>query len=1057
MKKRSCINGLSLIVIFLLLAFAFNVSAEKLPVWQSQHSLGMNKLDPHYYVLPYNSEQEVLSRDYEKSPFYMDLNGQWKFHWVRNPDGRPETFFEKDFFDGHWADIEVPGNWERQGYGLPIYVNENYEFVHPMFGMDRPNPPLVPDEHNEVGCYRRTFTVPENWRDRRTVLCLEGVNSFYYVWLNGELLGYNMDSKTPAEWDVTDKLTEGENVLAVEVYRWSAGSYLECQDYWRISGIERDVYLYSTPKVHIADYEVGSSLETKTYKDGIFDLNVTIGGALEGEALLDYELLDDKGAVVLKDSKTVVSGGAQTVVAFETKVLNSVKPWSAEAPHLYHLVLNLTDVQGRDAHITGNHVGFRSSEVKDGQYLFNGQPILIKGVNRHEHTQRGRTVDEESMLADIRLMKQHNINTVRNAHYPNDKRWYELCNIYGLYVIDEANVESHGMGYGPASLAKDTTWLQQHLERNQRMYHRSKNQPSVVIWSMGNEAGDGINFEKTYEWLKSVEKNRPVQYEMARETAHSDIYARMYRSVEEIRAYAASNPVRPYILCEYAHAMGNSVGGLKDYWDVFESEPQVQGGCIWDWVDQTFREVDENGRWYWAYGGDYGPEDVPSFGNFNANGLISADRQPYPHLKEVGKVYQYVKAELVNTENLTVKVKNWYDFTNLDALTLRWEVKSDLGKVLLSGNQIVSAVPGETFMLQLANGQFSVPANNREVFLNLNWELNEARPFKSEGFRVAYDQFVIAASEAPKTPSSSAHGRRYTINGTSASNQDVSVSFSESTGELVSYIYKGQELLASPLSVSVDRAPTDNDRRDWNGGRHWEQLGLSSLNPVDVSVNLMRAGRNLQVLVRQAYTNQKDQKIMDVALTYILNPDGEMLVSGLVTPDTSVVKTLARVGLSFDMPASYNQVHYFGRGDHETYADRKQNGTIDYYQTTTDRMYVNYVVPQSCGNRTDTRWMAITHPNGPGLFVSSEVPFEFAALPYSDAELKAATHYNQLPAVSNATSLHLNAVQSGIGTATCGPGVLPQYLVSAAPTAINFRIKPVTEGVQDNWAKWYGQ
>ena len=631
------------------------------PEWQSQYAIGKNKLAPHTYIWPYANADAAGEGNYEQSPYYMSLNGKWKFHWVKNPDHRPKDFYKPSFYTGGWADIDVPGNWERQGYGTAIYVNETYEFDDPLFNFKK-NPPLVPYAENEVGSYRCTFTVPADWKDRRIVICCEGVISFYYIWVNGHMLGYNQGSKTPAEWDITDYVQAGENIVALEVYRWSAGSYLECQDMWRLSGIERDVYLYSTPRQFIADYKVTSSLDKKEYKEGFFGLDVTVEGSATGVSTLAYSLEDTAGKTILQNEIPIKNRGLSNSIIFDEQSLPGVKRWSAEHPNLYTLILTLKDDAGHITHLTGCKVGFRTSEIKDGRFCINGVPILIKGANRHEHSQLGRTVSKELMEEDIRLMKQHNLNTVRNSHYPTHPYWYQLCDRYGLYVIDEANIESHGMGYGPASLAKDSTWLPAHMDRMQRMYERAKNHPGIVIWSLGNEAGNGINFERTYDWMKSVETTRPIQYERAEQNYNTDIYCRMYRSVEELLAYARQTEpkvYRPFIMTEYLHAMGNSGGGLKEYMDVFETEPIVQGGCIWDWVDQSFREIDADGRWYWTYGGDYGPKNVPSFGNFCCNGLVNAVREPHPHLLEVKKAYQYIKTILIDKSNLTLSIKNW--------------------------------------------------------------------------------------------------------------------------------------------------------------------------------------------------------------------------------------------------------------------------------------------------------------------------------------------------------------------------------------------------------------
>ena len=1020
MKKRSF-----LLLTYLLGITLLPLAAQNLPEWQSQYAVGLNKLAPHSYVWPYQNEQDVLKGEHESSPYYQSLNGTWKFHWVKNPDNRPKDFYQPDFYTGGWADIQVPGNWERQGYGLPIYVNETYEFDDKLFNFKK-NPPLVPYEENEVGSYRRTFTVPESWEGRRVVLCLEGVISFYYVWVNGELLGYNMGSKTPSEWDITDHLKKGENTLAVEVYRWSAGSYLECQDFWRLSGIERDVYLYSTPKAHIADYTVTASLEKENYRDGIFGLDVQVEGIqTDKKPVLSYELLDQQNKEVFSGKVEGEFTGTTANYRLADQLLPKVNAWSAENPYLYQLVLKLETASG-DQHLTGRAIGFRTSEIKNGQFCINGKPILVKGTNRHEHSQQGRTVSKELMLKDILLMKQHNINTVRNSHYPTNPYWYELCNKYGLYMIDEANIESHGMGYGPASLAKDSTWLTAHLDRTRRMFERSKNHPAIVIWSLGNEAGNGINFERTYDWLKEHDKTRPVQYERAEENYNTDIYCRMYRSVEDIKAYVSRDDIyRPFILCEYVHAMGNSVGGLKDYWDVFESEPMAQGGCVWDWVDQSFREIDENGKWFWSYGGDYGPANVPSFGSFCCNGLVNAAREPHPHLYEVKKVYQNIKSQLVDPKNLTISVKNWFDFTNLNAYTLHWKVTGDNGQLIASGKQVVDAEPQQTVTVTL--GKVNLPKQIAEAYLDLSWTPNVKPNWSDSIPEVAYDQFVITAN--PKAESAA-----------SLSKAQVAIQIDEQTGALKSYTINGEEMLVSPVVLSLYRSITENDNRDWNSARQWKAAGLNSLQQKAVSVKTNAKGGTAVVEL----VNGKDQKVGDVTFVYSLDKTGKLNIETKLTPVDTLVKTYARVGLTFEMADQFNQVNYLGRGDHETQADRKQSGRIGIYQTTAERMFHYYVVPQATGNRTDTRWMKLTDKAGNGLSFDSNKLFQFCVRPYTDEVIEQAKHINELYKTGTVT-VHLDAEQTGVGTATCGPGVLPQYQVNAKAYSFSFSLEPAVK------------
>lgn len=996
------------------------------PEWQSQYAIGKNKLEPHSYVWPYETADALRSGNYEQSPYYMSLNGTWKFHWVKNPDLRPKDFYKPSFYTGGWADINVPGNWERQGYGTAIYVNETYEFDDPLFNF-RKNPPLVPYEENEVGSYRRTFTLPADWRDRRIVICCEGVISFYYIWVNGHQLGYNQGSKTPAEWDITDYVKEGENTVALEVYRWSAGAYLECQDMWRLSGIERDVYLYSTPRRFISDYKVTSSLDKQTYKEGLFALEATVEGAATGASTLEYTLEDPSGKTILKKEIPVKSRGLSNFVTFDEQTLPDVKRWSAEHPNLYSLTLALKNDAGQVTHLTGGNVGFRTSEIKDGRFCINGVPVLVKGANRHEHSQLGRTVSRELMEQDIRLMKQHNLNTVRNSHYPTHPYWYQLCDRYGLYVIDEANIESHGMGYGPASLAKDTTWLPAHMDRTRRMYERSKNHPAIVIWSLGNEAGNGVNFERTYDYMKSIERTRPIQYERAEQNYNTDIYCRMYRSVDELLAYARQTEpkvYRPFIMTEYLHAMGNSCGGLREYMEVFEIEPIVQGGCIWDWVDQSFREIDADGRWYWTYGGDYGPKNIPSFGNFCCNGLVNAVREPHPHLLEVKKAYQYIKAKLVDSKKLTLSIKNWYDFTNLNAYTLHWQVVGDDGRVIADGTRQVDAAPHAT--VEVALGAVRLPADVREAWLNLSWTPVEAAPFIGTDYEVAYDQFPLAGNRNYRAPEAKLSGK-------------VEMDIDPVTGALRSYIYKGEEMLASPVMLSLYRPATDNDNREKVGGaKVWKKAGLDKLAQRALSVKTSARGGRSEVEL----LNARNERLGTATFIYTLKKDGALDVQTYFVPDTAVVASLARVGLTFEMPDAYSRVAYLGRGEHETYIDRNTSGRIGIYHTDVERMFHYYVRPQATGNRTDVRWMQLADEAGEGLAFRSDVPFQFSVIPFTDECLDAATHVNQLRR-EGVVTVHLDAAQAGVGTATCGPGVQPQYRVPVQEYKFRFTIRPL--------------
>ena len=704
-----------------------------------------------------------------------------------------------------------------------------------------------------------------------------------------------------------------------------------------------------------------------------------------------------------------------------------MKRWSAEHPYLYTLIISLKNTSGEIIHLTGCNVGFRTSEIKDGRFCINGVPILVKGANRHEHSQLGRTVSKELMEQDIRLMKQNNLNTVRNSHYPTHPYWYHLCDLYGLYIIDEANIESHGMGYGAASLAKDSTWLPAHMDRVQRMYERSKNHPAIIIWSLGNEAGNGINFERTYDWMKSVEQSRPVQYERAEQQYNTDIYCRMYRSVDELLAYAhqtSPKVYRPFIMTEYLHTMGNSGGGLKEYMEVFESEPVVQGGCIWDWVDQSFREVDAHGKWYWAYGGDYGPENIPSFGNFCCNGLVNAIREPHPHLKEVKKAYQYIKCTLKDPKNLTIAIKNWYDFTNLNAYVLKWSIVGDNGKMLAKGEQSIEAAPHATTEVSL--GGVRLPRNIREAYLNLSWTPKKKSAFIGTDDEVAYDQFVLPANSQ----------YRPTL---AKLSEKPEIQIDPKTGALTSYIYEGQEYLASPVRLSLYRPATDNDNREKKGGaKVWRKLGLNHL--VQRVLSVKTSGHTSYSEVE--LLNDKNETIGSATFEYTIRKDGILSVQTRFVPDTTFVSSLARVGLVFEMPHSFNRVTYLGRGEHETYADRKLSGRIGIYHTDAERMFHYYVRPQATGNRTDVRWMQVSDELEKGLSVWGEKPFEFSVSPFTDENIDAAGHINELKRNGTVT-VHLDALQSGVGTATCGPGVLAPYLVPVKEYLFSFEIRPL--------------
>lgn len=1002
-----------------LMAYGFAFASA--PEWQDMNAFRIGQIDAHQLVVPYgdNAVDEISRFKYDQSPYYLSLNGDWKFNWVKNPDNRPIDFYKPDFDISQWSDITVPGNWECQGYGNRIYVNTRYEFDSPKFNFTK-NPPFVPYEANEVGSYRRSFTVPEDWEGRRVVLCVEGATSFYYVWVNGHYLGCNQDSKTAAEWDITETLVPGENSVSLEVYRWSAGAYLECQDMWRVSGIERDVYLYSTPRTYIADYTVRTPLDAQNYRDGILSIDVEIQGEQNPTADIKYNLYNQAGKIV----STGITGIAGTVHFVDT--VYNVSAWSAEHPNLYTLVLDLNDKNGATFETVGCNVGFKTSEIKDGQFCLNGVPILIKGVNRHSHSNiTGHAVDRETMLKDIELMKRHNINTVRNSHYPAARLWYHLCDIYGLYLIDEANIESHGMGYGDESLAKVPEWLPAHMDRTQRMYAKSKNHPSVTFYSLGNEAGNGINFEETYKWLKSVENNRPVQYERAEFDYNTDVIACMYSSIDAVRNYVTRPDVkRPFILCEYAHAMGNSVGGLKDYWNLFESEPFAQGGCIWDWVDQSFPLIDNNGKQYWAYGGDFGDADVPTDWSFCCNGLVNSDRSPHPHLAEVKSVYQNIKSHLIAPDSLTVEIKNWFDFTDLNNFILHWTVTDAEGNIYRDGSDIISVSPHHTLIKSL--GAIPADTSGQELFLNLSWTPRVETEFVPNDYEIAFDQLAINQRLTYK-PGKPVKLKRK--DNTFSANHNLSFTISDRTGAISDIKSNGKCLISDPMVLSLYRPQTENDER--YHGPQWKAAGLDG-----ISQTLKDLTFKDNIVTAIITVNGKDgQDIGTTVMRYYVTDDDHLNIDGTFSPNKEVVTSLARVGLTFTLPDStYRNFSYIGRGPVETYADRKSCGRIARHTATPVADFHPYIVPQSTGNHTDVRSLEL----GDNIIISSPDIFQFSVSLYSDATIDRARHINELESNGEIT-VHLDAAQQGLGTATCGPDVLPAYTLPIEDYDFTFR------------------
>jgi len=1012
--------------------------------WENPALLHAGTERPRATFVPFPDAATALKTAPKGSPRYLSLNGPWKFHWSSRPADRPFDFWKPGADVGGWKETPVPSNWMFQGYDYPIYVNIPYEFAR------NPQPPFVPHDRNPVGSYRRTFAVPEAWKGLRVCLHFGAVKSFFYVWVNGEKIGFSKDSKTPAEFDITRFLVPGENVLAVEVYRWSDGSYLECQDFWRLAGIERDVYLTAAPGVRIRDFEVRAGLDG-AYRNGHFGLDVEIaaaGAATAGPPAVAMTLLDAAGRKVLSAVRQVaIAEGGRAAVRFDGTV-PGVRRWSAETPDLYRLVLELKDAKGKTLEAVASKIGFRTSEIKDGLLLVNGAPVRLKGVNRHEHDPyTGHVVSEESMRRDIELMKLANVNAVRTCHYPNDPRWYELCDEYGLYVVDEADIESHGMGYGPDSLAKDPVWGPAHLDRVERMVERDKNHPSVIIWSLGNEAGDGVNFEQAYAWLKKRDPSRPVQYERAELRSHTDIFCPMYDSIESMVKYASTKQARPLIQCEYAHSMGNSTGNLQDYWDAIESHDQLQGAFIWDWVDQGFAAKTGTGLFYWAFGGDYGPSDVPSDQNFCCNGIVGPDRTPHPAYYEVKKVYQCVKFRAVDPAAGKIEVENRYDFIGLDRFDLDWELSAS-GKTMASGTVPKPVVtPRGSIVLRLPLPRFQAQPG-LEYFLNLSLRTRAASPGLPKGHVVAAEQiaFPVAAPASPAAasalpPLSVEDGPRFVR----IAGEGFALRFDRLTGALVSFVHGGRELLASGIEPNFWRAPTDNDFGNQMPRRlaFWRQASLTR----DLKSLEARKTGTGRVTVSVAYGLGSS---VTQTLEYAVGGDGRVAVSAKLTmPSGSKLPELPRVGLKLAVPASFEKVLWYGRGPFENYRDRKTAAFIGIHETTAREPFP-YVSPQEYGNRTDTRWVAVRDAEGRGLLVSGDPVLEFSAHPHWPEDLTQESRGSMHPPdvrVREFTCLTLDHAQMGVGgDDSWGARVHPEYTLPAKDYAFTFVLRPLGPG-----------
>ncbi len=1019
--------------------------------WENQALTGINYELPCATFIPFADEQTALTNDWKSSPWYKLLNGTWKFNWSANPDSRPENFYKDDFSVSGWQDILVPSTIEIQGYGYPIYVNSRYEFSHLM----KPDPPHVPKDYNPVGSYRTTFTIPENWNGREIFLHFGAVKSFMYVYLNGRKIGMSKDGKTPSEFRITKYLRGGSNTLGVEVFRWSDGSYLECQDMWRLSGINRDVYLYSTPETRLRDFEVTGDL-TDNYANGLLRLKAIIRHESTGAEHMAndswqlsvklYRTKEPINPIFIETIAIPIKGGIEDTVNFE-KAIPAPDKWSAEIPNLYHMVISLIHPDGKIVETTGCNVGFRSSEIKNGQYMLNGVAVKLKGVNRHEFDPvSGHVIPKEMMIKDIRLMKEANMNVVRTCHYPNDPYWYDLCDEYGLYVIDEANIESHGMGYDPdKTLGNNPEWMAAHLNRTMRLVERDKNHPCVIIWSLGNEAGNGCNFVATYDWVKKRDPSRPVQYERTEMGYNTDIFCPMYWTTWDLKWYGYTKQLRPLIMCEYAHAMGNSTGNLQDDWDVIEKYSQLQGGCIWDWVDQGLLKRNAKGKDIFAFGGDYGPKDAPSDGNFCCNGLVSPDRIPHPGYYEVKKVYQSVKFEISEPEKFSIVVSNKYDFYNLSDTQIAWEMLED-GKVVASGNLPGFTLnPNEKKILKIPFHP-KIETTAKETFLNVYLKLTSDKGLLSKGHILASEQFnvpltkhveiFIAGERIPEVVYKE-NDSVINVNGKS-----FSLSFSKSTGILSSFLFERTEFIQRGAIPDFRRAPTDNDIG--NGMyRRCKPWFVASETRILKSINAKQVNPDeVQVEVSYDFPDSTASE----TIKYRINGSAEVVANISMIPGKKGLPELPRFGMNLQVKPEFANVEWFGRGPYENYWDRNTASFVGKYKMKVSEQEIPYVRPQEYGYKTDVRWLSLTSDNKKGLFIKGDSLICFSAVPYTYDDLKGFSHGGNHPGdleKENFVDLNIDYKQMGIGgDDSWGARTHEQYTLPAKPYTYSFRIIP---------------
>jgi beta-galactosidase len=1007
--------------------------------WGNPSVYGINRLPARAWFIPFPDQASAMQNEPTNNPFFLSLNGTWKINVVKNPDLFNIKWVSPKFSDKNWGDIQVPSNWEFMGYDTPIYTDVKYPYPA--------NPPFVPHDYNPVGVYRKWIDVPASWQMSRIIAHFGSIKSAGYLYVNGIEVGFAKGSKTPAELDITKYLNPGKNLLTWKLLRYSDGDYLECQDMWKVSGLERDAFLLAVPWVSINDFRVTAGL-TDNYSNGKFSLDVMLSDVFIDTVdsySIAVSLLDPEQKQVFAEKKRILQGELQ--VNFKT-TLPSVKKWNAETPELYTLLITLFDKFGKCQQVIRQKVGFREVEIRNSQLLVNGVAVYFKGVNRHEHDPyTGRGISEDMMREDLRLMKELNINAVRTSHYPNNPRFYDLCDEYGFYVIDEANLECHGMEDQPQSFAPLTdnpAWETAYLDRAERMMKRDFNHPSVIIWSMGNESGDGRNFIAMYNWMKAFDQTRPVQYQEAWYNAHTDIFCPMYKNLDFLRDYASKPQSRPLILCEYDHAMGNSEGNLADYWDLIYTTKYMQGGFIWDWVDQTIIKKREDGTKWFAYGGDLGYVGVKNDSNFCANGLITSDRLFHPHAYEVQKVYQNINFKAIDASKGKFEVINRHDFIDLSRYRIYYTITSE-AKVIKTENLDVSSLAPQSY--QILTFDFSgLPTKaGTEFFINFYTELINNQPLLHAGFVVARDQFLIKKDAVPVV-SRSISTPKYQENKDEilVSGNGFTMKFDTQKGVMSSYIFKGTELITKGPLPNFWRAPTDNDLGNSMPTlcAIWKE---QSLKPGKINVDVKTDSLGLEISV--------DQQFKDIAIVtslYHIGGDGTVSIDNTFKPLKKDLPELPRLGMQFTVPSGFDSLAWYGRGPHENYRDRNVGAYVDFYKGSVWEQFHPYVRPQETGNKTGVRWMTLTNSSGTGWFIAgnpttdaSAWAFDPDAIAYVPSAIK--QKHGADVKKSDLITVNVDYGQRGLGGDNSW-GALPhkEYRIFPKEISWTFFLKPIS-------------